>query len=78
MITKTATITAALRKLNNPQPTAVPMQFAVSFAPIFQPTYAPAPSNKIKIGSIKTSPPMGGCGPVPAKPTVPDSSEPFW
>ena len=58
IITNTATKIAAFLKLINPQPTAVPMQLAVSFAPIFQPTYAPAPSNKINIGSIAASPPL--------------------
>jgi hypothetical protein len=57
MRAKTDTIITAFLNEISPQPTAVPTQLAVSLAPIFQPTYAPAPSMISRMGSIMDYPP---------------------
>ena len=40
----------------SPHPTEVPIQLAVSLAPMFQPAYAPAPSINKSIASIVRAP----------------------
>ena len=55
-IAKTETKITAFLKEMSPQPTDVPTQLAVSFAPIFHPTYAPAPNKKTSVSSIAPSP----------------------
>jgi hypothetical protein len=50
-------ITAFLKEIN-PQPTEVPRQLAVSLAPMFHPTYAPAPNIMRSTGSIVPPPPF--------------------
>jgi hypothetical protein len=42
----------------SPHPTDVPTQLAVSFAPIFQPTYAPALNINRSMPSIVLAPPL--------------------